>query len=121
MLRSPGSPERLRLALCIVAMCAAAGAVSSAQITIELADYATAPMTGQYNGEGLLAPVARINTFRPEPGPGGRMFLGDLNGPLYIMNAATREFTPYLDLNGRDGNPGLFRRFVYLQGLANGL
>jgi hypothetical protein len=114
------SSGRLRSTLCVVVLCATVRP-ATAQVTLELADYAAAPMTGAYNGENLLAPIARINTFRPEPGPGGRMFLGDLNGPLYVMNAATREFVPYLNLNGRDGKPGIFPRFVYLQGLANGL
>jgi hypothetical protein len=49
------------------------------------------------------------------------MFLGDLNGPLYIMDSGSKSFVPYLDFNGRDGKPGAFRRFAYLQGLANGL
>lgn len=106
-----------------VALCVAMLSSTSAraQITIDLEDFATAPITGQYNGSGNLAPLARINTFRPEPGPNGRMFLADLNGPFYIMDGAAKVFTRYLDFNGRDNNTGLFKRFVYLQGLANGL
>lgn len=118
----PGSVglSKWRTAACAaVLLCVARP--SAAQITIELADYATAPITGKFNGAGNLAPLARINTLRPEPGPGGRLFLCDLNGPLYLLDAATRTFLPYLDFNGRDGKPGLFRRFAYAQGLANGL
>ena len=48
------------------------------------------------------------------------MFVNDLNGPLYIVDAATRSFTKYLDLNGRGAGTGLFKRFSYAIDLGNG-
>src|SRR5690606_36034379 len=85
------------------------------------ADYALAPMTGEFGGEANLWPVARINVMRAEPGHPNRMFIVDLNGPLYLFDTTTKTFSPYLDFNGRDGRPGLFERFTFLGGWANGL
>src|SRR3972149_5535061 len=50
-----------------------------------------------------------------------RFFVNDLNGPLYILDKTTRQFTTYLDFNGRDGRPGMFEEFVFASGYANGL
>ena len=47
--------------------------------------------------------------------------MNDLNGPLYILDKKTKTFTTYLDFNGRSGHAGLFRRFAFDTGYANGL
>ena len=68
--------------------------------------------------EGLLA---RVNSLREEPGGANRFFVNDLNGPLYILDKSTKAFTTYLDFNGREGHTGLFHKFAYETGYANGL
>src|SRR5687767_12958413 len=65
--------------------------------------------------------LARINSIREEPGHTNRLFLNDLNGPLYIFDRATKQLTTYLDFNGRDGRPGLFHKLAFEVGWANGL
>ena len=93
---------------------------AAAQLTLELADYAEMPVTARPGGENTMAQLARVNFLRDEPGR-ERFFVNDLNGPLYILDKETRTFTTYLDLNGTDGRPGLFRRFSFERGLATGL
>src|SRR5262249_29062352 len=88
---------------------------------IVISDFAALPITGTVDGEGNNAgALARINTMRQEPSPAGRLFVADLNGPLYILDRATRAATKYLDLNGR-ARGGIFRRFTFETGLASGL
>ncbi len=94
---------------------------ASAQMVIELTDFAQAPITGKFGGEANLWPLARINVMRPEPGSQDRFFVADLKGPLYIFDKSTKSFTTYLDFNGRDERQGLFQRFTFLNGWANGL
>lgn len=79
------------------------------------------PMTGSVSGGGNGAQLARVNFLREEPGDTGRFFVNDLNGPLYMLDKTTKEFTTYLDFNGRNGLPGMFDRFTYQAGFANGL
>src|SRR5205823_6269677 len=50
-----------------------------------------------------------------------RFFINDLNGPLYIVDKKTKTFTTYLDFNGRADRGGLFHRFAFETGYANGL
>jgi hypothetical protein len=74
-------------------------AVEPPTLTIE--DYVVMPMTGLVDGKGsneLL--LARVNTLREEAGGANRLFISDLNGPLYILDKATKQFTVYLDFNG---------------------
>jgi hypothetical protein len=93
-----------------------------APLVIDITDFATLPVTGSYTGgTGNPGSLARVNFMRPEPGTSGRIFVNDLNGPLYILDPATRAFTTYLDFNGRDQAPGLFDRFTFAGGFANGL
>jgi len=97
-------------------------AVSTASITVEISDYATLPVTGSVDGKGQTdAMLARVNSLREEPGGASRFFVNDLNGPLYILDKKTRTFTTYLDFNGRADHTGLFHRFAYETGYANGL
>jgi hypothetical protein len=99
-------------------------AVASAQqnLTLELKDFATMPQTGaplgKASNEMLLA---RVNVIREEPGGATRLFVTDMNGPLYILDKKTKQFTKYLDFDGRDDRPGLFHRFFMTTGYGNGL
>ncbi len=92
------------------------------QLTLELQDFATLPMTGKVDGTGqIMGLLARVNFMHEEPGVSrNRIFVNDLNGPLYILDKQTRKFTTYLNFNGRDGQPGLFRRLPTQSGFANG-
>jgi hypothetical protein len=111
-----------RLALLAIALPALAAAGSPVPITVELRDYATLPITGVVDGTGQTdGLLARVNSIREEPGGANRFFVNDLNGPLYILDKKTKAFTTYLDFNGRTGHTGLFRRFAYETGYANGL
>lgn len=110
------------VSLAIVCAAASAAAQNDRPIVLEVADFAAAPMTGSFSGgTGNPGSVARINFMRPEPGPAGRLFVNDLNGPLYILDPQTKQFTTYLDFNGRDAAKGLFHRLPFAAGFANGL
>jgi Glucose / Sorbosone dehydrogenase len=91
-------------------------------VTLVLRDYVTFPITGALDGTGQTnGMLARINSLREEPGGATRLFVNDLNGPLYIIDKSSKQLTTYLDFNGRDGHHGLFRRLAYEVGYANGL
>ena len=109
-------------ALAIVLPSLAGGAAEAPPLTLDLADYLALPITGRFDGtaqtDGMLA---RVNSFREEPGGSGRVFVHDLNGPLYILNKKSRALSTYLDFNGKAGKPGLFRRLAWDTGFAGGL
>src|SRR5258707_4294546 len=113
-----------RAATLVIAACFLCTAPSWAQqLTLEVKDYATFPITGSAtkssnNVTGLLA---RINFLRDEPGGGKRFFVNDLNGPLYILDKDTKKITTYLNFNGRDGQGGIFHKFRFENGQGNGL
>jgi len=91
-------------------------------VVLELSDYVEFPVTGRVDGKGQTdGMLARINSLREEPGGGTRLFVNDLNGPLYIVDKTSKKLTTYLDFNGRGGRRGLFRKFSYEVGYANGL
>src|SRR5215471_5221730 len=95
---------------------------SPPEVTLDLRDYVEFPITGRVDGKGQTdGLLARINSVREEPGGAARLFVNDLNGPLYILDKTTRRITPYLDFNGREGHHGLFHKFSYEAGYANGL
>jgi hypothetical protein len=99
--------------------------VTKPDITIDIRDFVTMPMTGKVDGKGqVLGLLARENFMREEPAASktaaARIFINDLNGPLYILDRKTAKFTTYLDFNGRDGRPGLFHRLPFESGFANG-
>jgi hypothetical protein len=97
------------------------GTRAQAPLTLDVEDFATAPITGSFNGgTGNPGSLARLNFLRPEPGS-DRLFVNDLNGPLYILDPKTKAFTTYLDFNGRDKATGLFDRLPFVAGFANGL
>ncbi len=88
--------------------------------TLALSDYVQMPMTGDPAGELTRGLLARVNFLREEPG-GRRFFVNDLNGPLYILDRQTKQFTTYLDFNGLNGRPGLFPRLTFERNFATGL
>ncbi|MEO8051154.1 MAG: hypothetical protein ABI833_12130 [Acidobacteriota bacterium] len=99
------------------------GATASAQqLTLEIKDYATFPITGAANKgtNNVAGLLARTNFLRDEPGGGRRFFVNDLNGPLYILDKETKKITTYLNFNGRGGEGGLFHKFSFENGQGNG-
>ena len=88
--------------------------------TLELADYVKMPITADNTSDNTRAQLARVNFLRDEPG-GRRFFVNDLNGPLYILEKASKRFTTYLDFNGLAGRPGLFRKLTFERNFATGL
>src|SRR4051794_15065616 len=104
----------MRLKLFHLSLAAALSGVSalaaSSDLVLEVKDYATMPVTGAVDGKGQVPSLlSRVNFLREEPGGSRkRLFVNDLNGPLYILDKETRKFTVYLNFNGRDGKPGIF-------------
>ena len=111
---------RIALVLALVSLPVAAQAQQT--LTLEIRDYATLPMTGQPIGKSSNEMLlARVNTIREEPGGARRLFVTDMNGPLYILDKKTKQFTKYLDFDGRDDRPGMFHRLFITSGYGNGL
>jgi hypothetical protein len=109
------------LAALVLAAQAASGAAPPAPLALAITDYLALPITGNLEGTGQTdGLLARINAFREEPEATGRTFLVDLNGPVYILDQATKRLTTYLDFNGR-GRNGLFRKLAYEVGFGNGV
>ena len=98
----------------------AAGADPVSRPVLTLADYVEMPITGDVNGEATRGLLARVNFLRDEPG-GRRFFVNDLNGPLYILDKQTKQFTTYLDFNGFNGRPGLFPKLTFERNFATGI
>ena len=103
-----------------VAVASTPAAPTAPRRTLELADYVQMPITADNNGDNTRAELARVNFMRDEPG-GRRFFVNDLNGPLYILDKKTKQFTTYLDFNGLGGRPGLFPKFTFERNFATGL
>jgi len=114
--------NRLRVACLAFSICVVQPSAASAQPTLELRDFVVMPMTGLVDGKGsneLL--LSRVNTLREEAGGAKRLFISDLNGPLYILDKDTKALKVYLDFNGNPGRKGIFRRLTIQQGYGNGL
>jgi glucose/arabinose dehydrogenase/mono/diheme cytochrome c family protein len=94
--------------------------VAKVRPTLELVEYVRMPITAEPAGDNTRAQLARVNFMREEPG-GRRFFVNDLNGPLYILDKATKQFTTYLDFNGLGGRPGVYQRFTFQRNFAMGL
>ena len=91
-------------------------------LAIEVTDFAALPVTGLADGTGNNAgSLARINVMRQEPKAGGRFFVNDLTGPLYILDSRSKSAARYLDFNGRAERTGLFDKLKTDPGLASGL
>ena len=83
-----------RMACLLVVLQLASAAAARAQMTIEIKDYVTMPVTGLVDGKGnndVL--LSRVNGIREEPGGANRFFVPDLNGPLYILDKDTKKLT----------------------------
>jgi hypothetical protein len=106
----------------LIALAAQAADVPK-EVILEIRDYFTMPDPGKLEPQTQNnSAFARINTMRDEPGPDrNRSFIGDLNGPLYILDKKSKALTTYLDFNGKAGRKGLFHRFAFETGFASGL
>jgi mono/diheme cytochrome c family protein len=114
--RSLSSPQAATTA----AAPAAAPAPQSTEGTLEVADYAELPLTGDKSTNLISGQLARGSILRDEPG-GRRFFVTDLNGPLYILTKQTKQLTPYLNFDGMGDRAGLFPKFTAARGFAAGL
>src|SRR5262245_22838047 len=96
----------------VAVVCTGAFTLGAADtLTLEIRDYVELPITGKLDSRGNNdSMLARVNGIHEEPGGGSRLFVHDLNGPLYIVEKDTKRLTTYLDFNGRNGTPGLFRK-----------
>ncbi len=65
--------------------------------------------------------LARVNSIREEPGGGGRLFVTDMNGPIYILDKKTKGLTTYLDFNGSGDRAGIFDRLYHDPGYSSGI
>ncbi len=115
-------PSPLRLACLAAALPAVFAAASPSPLTLEIRNVVELPITGKLDGKGQTdGMLARVNALREEPSGANRLFVHDLNGPLYILDKPSKKLSVYLDFNGREGHTGLFHRFAYETGYANGL
>src|SRR5688500_5255479 len=91
-------------------------------LTLELKDFATLPITGNIEGAGQVdGMLARVNSIREEPGGTGRLFVTDMNGPIYILDKKTKALTTYLDFNGSGDRDGIFDRLYFDPGYSSGV
>ena len=112
-----------RIACCILALAGVSQAGNAPEITLEIRDYATMPMTGAVDGKGqIMGLLARINFMREEPGGANkRFFVNDLNGPLYILDQSHREVHHLSRFQRlRTASTGLFHKLPTDNGFANG-
>ena len=81
--------------------------VSKDGTAILIEDYATPPLSSASDGPRIYPPpidyhgqLARVVSMRSEPAnaplASSRFFVDDMNGNLYILDKATRKFTPYI-------------------------
>ena len=99
--------------------------VSKDGTAVMLEDYATPPLSSAtYGGANSTAidykgQLGRVNTLRTEPvgAPlaSSRIFVDDQNGTLYILETATKKFTPYLKF------ADIFPKFASDKGNATGI
>jgi hypothetical protein len=118
-------PVHVLISVCTGCLWLTCGSLVVAQLAaLRIEDYATMPMTGSPvfpSATANSAYLARVNFFREVPGDANHAFVNDLNGPLYILDRNTRQFTEYLNFNGRGTAPGLFDRLYTDAGFATGL
>jgi hypothetical protein len=97
-------------------------AASPEPLTLELRDLVALPITGKLDGTGQIdGMLARVNSVREEPGGTGRLFVTDMNGPIYIFEKKTRALHAYLDFDGRNERPGLFDKLFTDPGYSSGI
>ncbi len=111
-----------RCAAYLIVVFCASPCLAAQQLTIRVQDYATMPITNLAAGNGMnVVYLSRVNFLHEEPGRNRhRLFVNDLNGPLYILDKKSKAFTTYLNFNGNYGQPGLFHKLTTLRGYANG-
>ena len=113
------------LTVLATAACAAAAAAAppdTGVLTLEVRDVIALLITGKLDGTGQVdGMLARVNSVRDEPGGTGRMFVTDMNGPIYIFDKKSRRLTTYLDFNGSGDRPGLFDRLYHDPGYSSGV
>ena len=109
-------------AIVVAASAAVFAATPTTPLTLEVRDFATLPITGNLDGAGQVdGMLARVNSIREEPGGTGRLFVTDMNGPIYILDKKTKALTTYLDFNGSGDRPGHFRRLYHDPGYSSGV
>jgi Glucose / Sorbosone dehydrogenase/PEP-CTERM motif len=119
--RTVAPSAKLLVALLLGGICC--GTASAANPSLVIENYATMPQTGTTAFPAPTANsayLARVNFMADDPNDSGRFFVNDLNGPLYTLDKNTRNFTEYLNFNGRGGAPGLFDRLWTSAGFAGG-
>jgi hypothetical protein len=105
----------MRLACAGLIACLSCAGWASGQ-ALEIKDYMATPITGALDGKGSNEVLlSRINSLREETGGSNRFFASDLNGPLYIVDKATKKFSVYLDFSG------IFHKLTITNGYGNGL
>src|SRR5919109_1196979 len=114
--------SRMGFACVVLAASVASSPRASTAPVLMIEDYLEMPMTGVVDGkttnEVLLS---RVNTLREEVGGANRLFISDLNGPLYILDKASKKLTLYLDFNRNQGKTGIFEKLTITTGYGNGL
>lgn len=114
--------KRLKIVCLAIAASVVSHPRASTHATLAIEDYLVMPMTGRVEGKtSNEALLARVNTLREELGGGSRFFISDLNGPLYILDKATKKLALYLDFNGSAGKKGIFQKLTIVTGYGNGL
>jgi Glucose / Sorbosone dehydrogenase len=99
--------------------------VSKDGTAVMLEDYANPPLSSPTHGGAnstaidYKAQLGRINALRPEPAnaplAASRTFVDDQNGTLYILETATKKFTPYIKFSD------VFPKFASDKGNATGI
>jgi hypothetical protein len=113
---------RLTASILVVAASTALLAAERSSLILEVRDFAALPVTGKLDGSGQVdGMLARVNSIRDEPGGTGRLFVTDMNGPIYILDKKTKALKTYLDFNGRDERTGLFDRLLHDPGYSSGV
>lgn len=90
-------------------------------LTLELKDFIELPITGDMTNDRVTGVLARGGVLKGEPGNANRLFINDLNGPLYIYDKKSKELKTYLNLDGSAGHSGIFPKFTATMGYAAGL
>ncbi len=122
------------LLACMLSFAPAAFAQSAAQYpfkitkdgtTVMLEDYATPPLSSATHGGDTATEInfkgqlGRVTALRAEPAnaplAASRVFVDDQNGTLYILDTATKKFTPYLKFKD------IFPNFASDKGNASGI
>ena len=109
----------------VLAQYPAQSQVSKDGTAILLEDYANPPLSSPTHGGANSTAIdyktqlGRVNTLRPEPAnaplAASRIFVDDMNGTLYILETATKKFTPYLKF------ADIFPKFASDKGNASGI